>query len=113
MKQDNPPSSPEEDHEIIDPQKRKIVYSHLELIKMSMAHEFTPEGPKHFNEILIKPDFIYVDRRTNLHLYSKIIGNREFTVTAFETMRKGRKCFCINSWFVRKDIMLDVIDDFV
>jgi hypothetical protein len=113
MKQNNSPPPPDEDHEIIDPQKRKIVYSYLELIRMSTEHEFTSEGPKHFNEILTKPDCIYIDRRTNLHLYQKIIGSRLYTVTALEMMRKGRKCFCINSWFVKKDTTLDIIHDFV
>ena len=100
----------EETHEIIDPQKRRIVYSHSEILHRVMQFGFPDTVPHHFTAIFTKPDVIYVDTRNNVHCYQKKMSGKMYTVSTLEVEELGDKYFSINSWFEEKDQTIKTIE---
>lgn len=100
-------------HEIIDPQKRRIVYSHSEILDRALQFGFPDTVPQHFVLILTKPDTIYVDTRNNVHCYQKHKGGKMYTISTLEVEELGEKYFAINSWFEEKDKTTATIEKLV
>ena len=105
--------TPDEDRVVIDPQNRRIVYSFMHIVEMTLQHQFSDQVPRHFDIILSKPNTIFIDTRSKVHCYWKNMGGKKYTVTTIEVTHKGRKCFFINSWYVEKDTTLETIEKFI
>lgn len=103
----------EEVHEIIDPQKRLILYSHTEIIERTLQLGFPDTVPQHFVSIFTKPDTIYMDVRNNVHCYQKHMKGRMYTVSIMEVEEMGEKYFTINSWFDDRDTTISTIKKLV
>lgn len=100
----------EKHYEVLDPQERRIFYSHSEILHRILQFGFPETVPQHFATIFTKPDVIYMDKRNKVHCYQKKKGGKMYTISTIEVEEFGEKFFSINSWFEEKDDTIKTIE---
>lgn len=103
----------EQIQEVVDPQKRRIIYVHSEIVQQILKLGFPDTVPQHFTTILTKPDSIWMDTRNGVHCYEKHMGGRKYIVSTLEVEELGGRFFIINSWFDERDKTLVTLQQFV